>query len=135
MVEWFNFLDKFPKETVDFNLSKENDRYFFEAYNVFNLDIKLNTKYGFMVMLFNDEKTKNKFLEISNIHINPGWIDGIQHVNINWDNTIFPSRVFLEKKKILFYDEKNNDSNSLKYEKRMIVFKNIIKALVDIKSE
>lgn len=35
----------------------------------------------------------------------------------------------------MFYDEKNNDPNNIKFEKRVLVIKNIIKKLVDIKLE
>lgn len=134
MVKWFNLLEEFAKGTFNYELIiQDNGKYYFEASSVLNLDISINTKYGFLVLSFNDNETRNKFLQISNIHKITSWHNDIQHISTTWDESIFPSRVFVEKSSIMFYDEKNNDPNNIKFEKRVLVIKNIMKKLVDIK--
>jgi hypothetical protein len=132
--DWISLLEKFSNSILIYKISKkESGDKVFEAYNIFGLDININTYYGFIVMVFHNDESKNKFLMISNIDKTTSWNNDIQYVSTKWDESIFPSRIYVEKNKIMFYDEKNNDPFHIKFEKRVRVLKNIFKMLIEIK--
>lgn len=107
MVKWFNLLEEFAKGTFNYELIiQDNGKYYFEASSVLNLDISINTKYGFLVLSFNDNETRNKFLQISNIHKITSWHNDIQHISTTWDESIFPSEYLLKKVVLCFMMKK-----------------------------
>lgn len=131
MEKWINYLIEFTKDICDSNLNKDNN--LFTTSEIFDLNISLTTKYGFLEILFSDNQTQNDFLSISSINKNIIQKDSVKLIQTKWDNSKFPCRVFVENKKIQFYDKTNDLNFNEKSENRIIVLESIFKRLIDMK--
>lgn len=134
MEKWINFLSEFTSEIcTSKTLVLESGGLQFETSKIFGLDYKLSTKYGFLEILFLNDKAKQDFLEFSNISKKYTDREFYKQVNTSWNNKYFPCRVFVENNKIQFYDLTNDLNVNEKYENRIIVLQSIFNILIDIK--
>tara|TARA_R100000278_G_C5461050_1_gene160904 strand:- start:117 stop:557 length:441 start_codon:yes stop_codon:yes gene_type:complete len=134
MEKWINYLTEFTKGICDSNIN-QNDKghYLFTTSEILDLKTSLSTKYGFLEILFPNNQTQTDFLSLSNINKNITQKDTVKLIQTKWDNSKFPCRVFVEKKKIQFYDKTNDLNNKEKFENRIIVLESIFKTLIDLK--
>jgi len=134
MEKWVNYLTEFTKDICDSSIT-QNDKghYLFTTSEIFDLKTTLSTEYGFLELLFTDNQTQTDFLSFSNINKNTTRKDSIQLVQTKWDNSKFPCRVFVEKKKIQFYDKTNDLTLNEKFENRITVLQSLFKILIDLK--
>jgi len=134
MEEWINYLTEFTKGICESNINQnEKGHYLFATSEIFDLKTSLSTKYGFLEILFTNNQTQTDFLSFSNINKIITQKDTIQLAQKNWDNSKFPCRVFVEKKKIQFYVKTNDLNFNEKSENRITVLKSIFKSLIDLK--
>ena len=131
---WFKFIETFTKNVCKTKIS-QNDRgnTHFKTSQIFGLNVTLSNNYGFLEVLFSDHRAEQEFLDLSTISKNSTSINDIKHVETKWDASRFPCRVFVENKKVQFYDKTNDLPVDEMYDNRVVVLNSVFNVLVDMK--
>lgn len=134
MEEWINFLTDFTKGICNSHLSENNKgKGVFETSEIFDLEITLSTKYGFLEIIFPNNKVQTDFLKYSSITKEVTDKGDMNLVETKWNKNHFPCRVFVENRKIQFYDLTNDLPDGDKFEKRIKVIGSLFSILIELK--
>lgn len=135
-MSWINFIEEFTKEICTLTTSQNDTNFeYFKSSNIFGLKITLSNKYGFLELLFEDYQIADDFLALSSISKTVTFVNNTEHIKINWDISEYPCRVFIENKKLQFYDNTNDLLESEKFKNRVTVLKSLFRVLIDLKSK
>ena len=131
---WIPFVENFTRDICELKLRETDPGHiYFETSKIFGLDVILRNKYGFLEVLFSNKHAENEFYELSNTKRTAVKQNNFTLVNKSFDTNLFPCRVFLENKKLQFYDNTNDLESQEILDIRTTTLKNVISVLIDMK--
>ena len=146
--KWISFLEDFFGDNFKkiIEIDESNLDYRFEVEQLFETEISLKRKYGFLSLHFKRTDEFERFLDIqgfilksedkmTDYAINPitfeTWID----VKEVFPSRVYPSRKESHKKYISFYDKENILENDIIMENRIKTIQLIIQVVIQLKIE
>ncbi len=131
---WINFIENFTKDICNTTINLNDRGYsYFESQNVFNLNITLSNRDGFLELFFPHIQVQQDFLALANITKTSSKKNKFTMIKTNWNNSKFPCRVFVKNQKIQYYDKTNDLPRQEKFERRIVVLQSVFKVLTDMK--
>lgn len=134
--EWITFIDKFTATQikVQFGEDKKGNQSFIIE-NVLDSEIDISNKYGFLSLQFEKRGKKDKFLLHTSIEFTVEKLAEYKLRNTQWLNQDYPCRVYIsgDEKILSFYDKEETNSIDGIFTDRVVVFRNVISAIVQLK--
>ena len=133
---WILFLEKFSDSQIKISIEKnehQNNKFIIE--NILETGIEISNSYGFLSVKFKNLNKRDEFLQHTEINYTIQDFEKHKLISTNWLEENYPCRVYVsDTGKILsFYDIKNNVNDDENFENRIVVFKNILSAIVNLK--
>jgi len=103
--------------------------------NAIDTGIEISNRYGFLSIKFKNTIEKNKFITEANIEYEIEDFNNHKLIHTRWLSEDYPCRVYFSGNKLIlsFYDKEGDFNESEIFDNRIIVFKNILKAIINLK--